>query len=65
MDAAKVNSAPPVQATQAPKKTEQVRKEAAPQENPDAKAAKAAAEKPRPNVNGQGQVIGTRLSVTA
>jgi hypothetical protein len=59
-----------VQQLQAAKRTEQVqvaqRREAqARAQSEQAQAQKTAENKPRPNVNGQGQTIGTRLSVTA
>jgi hypothetical protein len=47
-----------VQQVQSTKRTGQV-------EAQQAQAQKATENKPRPNVNGQGQTIGTRLSVTA
>ena len=57
-----------VQPAQAPKRTEQVQQAEKQQKQLDAQqaqASKAVESKPRPNVNGQGQTIGTRLSVTA
>lgn len=66
MDAVKVQSSPSLQAAQAAKKVEPVRNSPeARAQTPEMQAEKAARENPRPNVNGQGQVIGTRLSVTA
>jgi len=66
MDAVKVQSSPSVQPAQAPKKVEHVRNSPEQRaQSPDVQAEKAARENPRPNVNGQGQVTGTRLSVTA
>ncbi|HOF53062.1 MAG TPA: hypothetical protein PLL83_04585 [Rhodoferax sp.] len=57
-----------VQQVQATKRAEQVqqtqRREAQVQAE-QAQTQKAAENKPRPNVNGQGQTIGTRLNVTA
>jgi hypothetical protein len=57
-----------VQQLQAAKRTEQVqvaqRREARAQSE-QTQAPKTVENKPRPNVNGQGQTIGTRLSVTA
>lgn len=66
MDASKVKAQPPVQAVQAPKRTEQTQKSAAVESNakpPENKPAQEA--KPRPTINAQGQRIGERLSVTA
>ncbi|MEY4735907.1 MAG: hypothetical protein RL302_226 [Pseudomonadota bacterium] len=58
MDVTKAK-AQPVQQVQAAKRPEQT------QQIQHAQAQKPAESKPRPNVNGQGQTIGTRLSVTA
>lgn len=60
--------AQPTQQVQASKKADEVqqanRREAQVQAQ-RAQEQKATENKPRPNVNGQGQTIGTRLSVTA
>jgi len=67
MDVSTVKKQTPVQPTQAPKRTE-----AAQQQQKNAESRPKTAEskppqeaKPRPTVNGQGQHIGGRLSVTA
>lgn len=67
MDVTKAK-AQPVQQVQAPKRSEQVQqaeKHNAQVQTQRVEAQRAAENKPRPNVNGQGQTIGTRLSVTA
>lgn len=67
MDVTKAK-AQPVQQLQAPKRSEQVQQTQRRDEQVQAKRVetqRAAENKPRPNVNGQGQTIGTRLSVTA
>jgi regulator of protease activity HflC (stomatin/prohibitin superfamily) len=67
MDVTKTK-AQPAQQVQAPKKSEEVqqaKRQEAQVQAQRAQEQKAAENKPRPNVNGQGQTIGTRLSVTA
>jgi hypothetical protein len=57
-----------VQQVQSTKRAEQVQQAQRREEQlqaQQAQAQKVAEDKPRPNVNGQGQTIGTRLSVTA
>ncbi len=56
------------QPVQAPKRAEQVQQAQKHQEQlhtQQAQTSRAVENKPRPTVNGQGQTIGTRLSVTA
>lgn len=66
MDAAKVNSSSAVQAMQAPKRTEPVRNDGeTARKEQEVQATKANNEQPRPNINGQGQAIGTRFSAVA
>jgi hypothetical protein len=54
-----------VQATKRAEQVQQTQRREAQVQSEQAQAQKAAENKPRPNVNGQGQTIGTRLSVTA
>jgi hypothetical protein len=54
-----------VQATQRGEQVQQTQKRQEQVQAQQATAQKATENKPRPNVNGQGQTIGTRLSVTA
>lgn len=72
MDATKVKSQPPTNSltnTARTQATQQAQKRTA--ENQHAQQAqqttakKSEPQQPRPNVNGQGKMIGTRLSVTA
>lgn len=72
MDATKVKSQPPVnsltsaarpQAVQ--QKQEAQKRTAENQATQQVQTRKAHTEQPRPNVNGEGKMIGTRLSVTA
>lgn len=54
-----------VQDTKRTEQVQQTQKRQAQVQAQQAQVQKAAEDKPRPNVNGQGQTIGTRLSVTA
>jgi hypothetical protein len=72
MDASKVSSSQPAQAVKQTQRTEETRRtqerrtEERQTQAQAAQAKKASTyEKPKPTVNGQGQTIGTRLSVTA
>ena len=65
-----VNKATPqptqqVQSTKRAEQVQQVQRREEQVQSQQAQAQKAAENQPRPNVNGQGQTIGTRLSVTA
>lgn len=64
MDAVKAKSSPPVQATQAPKRTDtnQQSNQAA---QADAVAKKATEQAPRPTTNTRGETLGRHLNVTA
>ena len=64
MDVTKAK-AQPVQQVQAPKRSEQVQQRDAQVQAKRVETQRAAENKPRPTVNGQGHTIGTRLSVTA
>jgi hypothetical protein len=67
MDVTKAK-AQPAQQVQAPKRSEQVQQTQQRDAQVQAKRVetqRAVETKPRPNLNGQGQTIGTRLSVTA
>jgi hypothetical protein len=62
---AKPQATQQVQATQRAEQVQQTQKRQEQVQAQQATAQKATENKPRPNVNGQGQTIGTRLSVTA
>ena len=71
MDASKVKNAPPAQAVAQTKRTDEARqtqerqnleRQTKAQAN---EVKKSPYDNPKPTVNGQGQTIGTRLSVTA
>jgi len=62
---AKPQQAQQVQSTKRAEQMQQVQRREEQMQSQQAQAQKAAENKPRPNVNGQGQTIGTRLSVTA
>jgi hypothetical protein len=67
VDATKVKSQPPVNSLTSTARADatQQAKKRADQQTQAPEVKKAAEPQPRPNVNGEGKMIGTRLSVTA
>jgi hypothetical protein len=66
MDASKVKSTEVVQATQAPKRSEEVRNAEKREAKPNQPEVKKTEEpKPRPVINAQGQTTGRLLNATA
>lgn len=62
---AKTQQIQQVQSTQRTEQMQQVQRREEQVQSQQAQTQKVAESQPRPNVNGQGQMIGTRLSVTA